>query len=135
MCIADGHQHVTVFNFILAELEIVLLSEDPSSESHSTFCFSSPLKLMGNSHMSLEANNWKRGEARPLVRISGQLILRGNKLDLEIMPKNPLSNKMVIYLNVFCRTWETGLVANFFHGNWYFFFFNISLNWETNFSF
>ena len=43
-----------------------------------------------------------------------QLILRGNKLDLEIMPKNPLLNKMVIYLNVFCRTWETGLVANFF---------------------
>ena len=57
VCIADGRQHDTVFNFTLAELEIVLLSEDPSSESASTVCFSSPLKLMGNFHMSLEADN------------------------------------------------------------------------------
>ena len=42
VCIADGHQHVTVFNFTLAELEMVLLSVDPSSESASTFCFSFP---------------------------------------------------------------------------------------------
>ena len=104
VCIADGRQHVTVFNFTLAELEIVLLSEDPSSESASTFCFSSTTQACGEFPQEFGSRQLKTRRGQTFGQNICQLILRGNKLDLEIMPKNPLSNKMVIYLNVFCTS-------------------------------